>query len=171
MDIILRDWPFLALVVGVPLFGYTALTSFTSRSPPKLVYLHAMGLAMYMIHQFEEHGYDIFSRSYHFQVFMCKSIGFGGERLGFCPVSEQFILVVNVVAVWVSGLSAILFGDTFPVVGLSYYGIPFVNAFGHIVSGIRDEDYNPGLLTSILHFLPISVYGTIATWFDVTQQS
>ncbi|MGU3472541.1 HXXEE domain-containing protein [Paenibacillus sp. D51F] len=42
-----------------------------------------------------------------------------------------------------------------PLVGLSMYGIMAVNALSHPVPVFTGEGYTPGLLTSLILFLPL----------------
>lgn len=111
-----------------------------------------------MIHQFEEHGYDLYGRRFQFQVFVCQEMGFGMEKLDSCPASEEFILVVNVIGIWCSGLMAMATCETYPVAGLSFFAIPFVNSFVHIRPALKNTIYTPGLATSVLMLLPISCW-------------
>jgi hypothetical protein len=110
---------------------------------------------MYMLHQFEEHGYDLLGRPYHFQVFMCDTLGFA-NHLTACPANESFIFVVNVGTVWIASLAAAVAGPQRAMIGACAYAVPLVNGFAHIIPAIFQGRYNPGLLTSIVLFEPVS---------------
>jgi hypothetical protein len=43
-----------------------------------------------------------------------------------------------------------------PIVGLSFYGVIFVNALAHL-GGFARAGYNPGALTAFILFLPLSI--------------
>ncbi len=53
--------------------------------------------------------------------------------------------------------------DDFPV---DVPGVALINAFSHIVTSIRLRIYNPGLVTSIVLFLPFTIF---VLWFEATH--
>ena len=87
---------------------------------------------------------------------MCATLGFIDPRT--CPIPFSFITSVNVAAVWLAGPAAALLGRRWPALALSFFSIPFVNAFGHFVPAAIAGAYNPGVLTSIVLFLPLSLW-------------
>ena len=119
-------------------------------------WLAAFGLPLYMAHQFEEHGIDMQGASYAFRGALC---GFMGQAdVSTCLIPLSFITAVNVGSVWGASVLAVVFGRRRPLIALSAYGIPLVNAFSHGVGAVREQAYNPGLLTAVLLFLPASVW-------------
>lgn len=50
-----------------------------------------------------------------------------------------------------------MLGRRWPALALSYVSVPAINAFAHIGPAIAAGDYNPGLLTAVLMFLPLSL--------------
>ena len=62
-DYLLYDWPFAALVLGSTLFAVAMAEHFRKRNDlcwyQDYPYLCQLGLPLYMVHQFEEHGYDV----------------------------------------------------------------------------------------------------------------
>lgn len=91
MDFIYRTWPFLGLPLGVALASKAVVESKPSFSsldatvPPRsssllrwlrtrdVAFWLQIALPIYMIHQFEEHGYDVFGRRYYFHEAFCKT--------------------------------------------------------------------------------------------------
>lgn len=85
----LKQWPFLALAIGIGL-AYELCTSpwrcsmaVESRTSSlrswrlrffDCDWLSRMALPIYMIHQFEEHGFDAKGRRYEFQASLCKTL-------------------------------------------------------------------------------------------------
>lgn len=59
-----------------------------------------------------------------------------------------FILLVNIPLIWVMAPLVALVSRRFPLVGLSVYGVIFVNAIVHTVPALLGKGYGPGLLTS-----------------------
>jgi len=160
MDAVLLDWPFFALAVGVAMLAVLLIARRPAGGPSRWrdpAWLVCLVLPVYMIHQFEEHGVDLLGRRYQFIVEMCRVLGH--PDLASCPADREFIFAVNVGAVWIAGLTAIVWRHRNPMVGACAYGIILVNGFLHVVpGGLVRWTYNPGLLTSAVLFLPLSAY-------------
>ena len=121
-----------------------------------LVWLAWAGMLVYLVHQFEEHGIDAEGRHYAFRAFLCGSVGFADPKT--CLVPYSFITSVNVAAVWLAGPAAALLGRRWPALALSYFSIPFINMFAHVGPGLVNAAYNPGEVTAIVLFLPLSLW-------------
>jgi hypothetical protein len=109
-----------------------------------LIFLHAPG---YMIHQVEEHAGD------RFRTFVNDRM-FGGLDV----LRSVDILVINLPLVWGLNAAALyvafIWGEGF---GLAAPYAMLVNAFAHVGASVKFKGYNPGLATSILVFVPLSV--------------
>ena len=113
--------------------------------------LFAALLIIYMIHQIEEHlwpgGFRQFANA---RVF--KS---GNDDW---PVTEGGVALVNVGYVWLPILLAALFPGPLRWLGLGWVGLTLINGISHIATSIRFKVYNPGLITSIVLFLPFTIW-------------
>ncbi|TFB01518.1 hypothetical protein CCMA1212_006446 [Trichoderma ghanense] len=77
---LLSAWPFIGMIAGIPLIlellkSPTSLSADTrvkrrwsSLLNDKAWWMHA-ALPIYLLHQFEEHGYDFLGRRYAFQAY------------------------------------------------------------------------------------------------------
>jgi hypothetical protein len=152
-------WPWIGLgAAGVLLILLTTNALRSDRSISRwrdLVWLTWAAVFAYLVHQFEEHGIDARDHAYAFRSFMCGEIGFADPNS--CPVPVAFITAVNVAAVWVVGPLSALLAARWPVIGLSFFAIPAVNLFAHMVPALTLQSYNPGLLTALALFLPLSL--------------
>ncbi|WFP77783.1 HXXEE domain-containing protein [Mesorhizobium sp. WSM4906] len=112
--------------------------------PVFLIFLHS---PLYMIHQVEEHTGD------RFRKFANENV-FGGRN----ALTVASVLVINLPFVWGINLlalyAAFLWG---PAWGLVAPYVMVVNALAHLVTSARLRKYNPGLVTSVTLFLPLSV--------------
>ena len=129
------------------------------RSVPRardMAWLTWAATAAYLLHQFEEHGIDARGAPYAFRGVVCMRFGF--EDATACPIPESFIAAVNIPVVWLAGPIAALLGRRYPAIALGYFSVPTVNAFAHIGPALAAGDYNPGLLTAVLLFLPLSFW-------------
>ena len=152
-------WPWIGLGAGsllLLLLTTNALRSDRSVSRWRdIAWLTWAAVCAYLLHQFEEHGIDAQHEAYAFHGFLCGEIGFGDPKT--CPVPMSFITAVNVAAVWVAGPLSALLAARWPVIGLSFFAIPAANLFAHGVPALTSQSYNPGLVTALALFLPLSL--------------
>ncbi len=113
-----------------------------------LIWLH---LPVYMLHQYEEHDAD------RFREFVNATIGGGKEVL-----SHADVFVINIGGVWLVDTVAFLLAAKVHLgLGLIAVYLGLVNAVGHTMQAIAMRRYNPGLVTSLLLFLPL---GALTIW-------
>lgn len=158
---IYRTWPYISTPIGVLILLYVFyLIIHNSQLPNYNEYLgKILGwilISTYMIHQFEEHGIDIKGEKYSFQKSFCKFFGY--NNVNKCPGDEKFIFSVNVPGLYIAGIIAGLFNNTRPIAAGGFAAVLLINAFAHSFGSIRIKEYNPGLMTSLLLFIPISIY-------------
>ncbi|MDC7787476.1 HXXEE domain-containing protein [Rhodoplanes sp. TEM] len=108
-------------------------------------------LVIYMVHQTEEHLWPGGFRPY------ANAHVFRSGRDDW-PVDEGGVALVNIAWVWAPIGLAALFPETLRWVGLGWVGLTFVNALSHIGTTVRFRGYNPGLVTSIVIFLPFTIW-------------
>ncbi|MEM6651212.1 MAG: HXXEE domain-containing protein [Pseudomonadota bacterium] len=117
-------------------------------------------LAAYILHQHEEHWIDIFGNVYAFQGSINALVASISTpppgQTG--PLTAEAIFVINTSLVWLVGLIAIWQAPERRFPSLALAAIVLVNALVHIAGSIVTVSYNPGLLTSILVFLPIAFW-------------
>lgn len=149
---VMRGWPWLGLALALfaVLVGVLRGPAWL-RDPHRLVWI---GLPLYMLHQFEEHGIDLTGQRFAFQASLCHTIGHKGP-IGTCAATEAFIFAVNVGSVWIAMTIAGMAGPKRATFTLAALGIPVVNAMAHIVPAVRTGTYNPGLATAVVLFLPV----------------
>lgn len=155
-------WPWLGLGAAVVLLALLFGARRVRRPPPDLSpgkggrRLAVLGLAVYGLHQFEEHGIDLRGEGYAFLGHLCAALGYPATVA--CPVPTSFITAVNVGTVWIAFAIAIVAGARRPALAVSAFAIPLVNAPIHIVTALREAAYNPGLFTSVLLLLPVTLW-------------
>lgn len=106
-----------------------------------------LSLPAYMIHQYEEHDADRFAR------FLNGMVGEG--RKGLSPVDVWFI---NVILVWFLLLAVFHLASIAPGWGVLAAYLLLVNGLLHVVWAIKFQAYNPGLGTSLVMFIPLSIW-------------
>ncbi len=152
---VLFDWPYLGLLLAV--LGFLFLGPREPGAGARLrdpVWVLRLVGPMYLVHQFEEHGIDALGRHYAFLGEMCTVLGFPPPAA--CPADPWFILAVNPVELWVMFAITFVAAPSRPLLAACAWGVPLVNAMAHIVSSLlRGGAYNPGLVTSLLLFLPV----------------
>jgi hypothetical protein len=141
------QWPYAALFTAAFLAVLAPLVFRYAGIPLGCVYLQ---LPIYMLHQYEEHAGD------RFRKWVNDMIGSGRDVL--TPIATFWI---NSLLVWLLDFVALYLACFVSLsLGLIAIYLPMLNAFGHIVPAIIKRQYNPGLVTSILIFLPIGVLCT-----------
>ena len=131
----------LGLAVWIALFRHDPLSE---RA------LFAALLVIYMLHQIEEHlwpgGFRQFTNAHVFKS--------GNDDW---PVDIPGVALINIGYVWLPVGLAVLFPEALRWIGLAWVGLTLINGITHIVSTIRLRIYNPGLVTSIVLFLPFTI--------------
>lgn len=146
---LLKDWALISGLSGTGILSYLFI-----KSDPKLI--GWILLPVYMLHQFEEHYLDFKGERYAFQKFFCNFLGY--TNIDKCPGDKEFIFSVNVPGLYIAGILAGLLNNIKPIVAGGFAAVILLNAIVHILASIKQKKYNPGLVTSILLFLPISLY-------------
>jgi hypothetical protein len=145
-----------AVALLVLLFLSNTLRSDLSRSRWRdRVWLSWLAVAIYLLHNVEEYGVDPLGRFHAFPNSMCSTLGL--SPFPSCPIPTPFFLAVNLPLFWVGAPIAALTSRRHPIVGLSLYGVIFVNALTHLGAFVR-AGYNPGVLTAVILFLPSSAW-------------
>jgi hypothetical protein len=124
-----------------------ALTPVLARDWSHGLLLIWLQLPIYMLHQYEEHDDDSFRR------FVNTTIGGGKDVL-----SHFDVFVINIAGVW--GVDTVAFWLAARVhlgLGLIAVYLSLVNSVGHCAQAVALRRYNPGLVTSILLFIPLGV--------------
>ncbi len=139
------NWAKASLPLSILLF---LISPFIYQGIGLAAFLVFLTLPFYMLHQFEEHARG------QFKVFVNKTIGRGREVL-----TDKAIFRVNVLGVWL-GTIVVLYLCVYVslIWGLLAGYMVALNGIMHIVTSIRMRRYNPGLLTSVVVFLPLGVY-------------
>ncbi len=106
-----------------------------------------LALPIYMLHQYEEHDADRFRKSINRML--------GPKARG---MSHASVWIINVIFVWFLLLAVFFAASVDPGWGVVAAYLMAINALVHIVVAIRARQYNPGLVTAILLFLPLSAW-------------
>ena len=144
MDRLYRHWTYGGFLAGILLLVLTPL--FAAQWPLALlaIFLH---LPFYMLHQYEEHDAN------RFADFINDTIGGGAEVL-----TPPVVFLVNIPGVWGVNTISIWLAATLSLgYGLIGVYLTLVNAAVHILPALRRRDYNPGLISAVILFLPLSI--------------
>jgi hypothetical protein len=143
-----QNWVYGGFLAGLLILCLTPVFAAGWPLPLLAVFLH---LPVYMLHQYEEHDAN------RFAIFVNREIGRGVDVL-----SPAAVFVINIPGVWgVNALSIWLAALLSPAYGLIGVYLTLVNAFAHLGQGIAMRRYNPGLVTAVVLFLPLSVWSLL----------
>ncbi len=104
----------------------------------------------YLLHGFEVDGIDLLGREFYFQTHVAQTRGI--------ELSAGDIMRMNTVSIYLLFTCAIWGGLRFPWAGICAAGLTLVNGLMHTTNSILLGEYNPGLATSLLLFLPGASY-------------
>jgi len=146
-----------AIVLIALLFG----TCYLQRDPSTSrwhdhVWLSWLAMVIYLLHNVEEYGLDVFGRMTQFPVEICSIMKL--PAYPDCPIPYSYFLSVNVPMFWVVAPIAGLLSRRHPLVGLAIYGVIVVNLFFHIMPLVAGVGFGPGTLTAIVLFIPVTVW-------------
>jgi hypothetical protein len=139
------NWMYSGLIAALFLLAVVPLLAGAWSLALLLVYLHGPA---YMLHQVEEHAGDRFRR------FVNVHVGHGREAL-----TTDAVVWINIPGVWGVNLAA-LYLAWFVEVGLGLIAVylMLVNALTHIAAAAVLRRCNPGLVSAVVLFLPLSCW-------------
>ncbi len=147
-----------AVVLLVVLFCTNLLRS--GAASPRwrdTVWLSWIALAAYLLHNGEEYGLDLLGHWHAFPVALCANLKLPAYPN--CPIPPAFYLAVNIPLFWIVAPLAALLSRRGGLVGLALYGVLLTNGLVHLIAvPVLGQVYNPGLLTAVVVFLPLSVW-------------
>lgn len=159
-------WPWIGLVFALALGILLATNVLRSdRTVPRwrdLRWLSFLAVLVYLVHNVEEYGISATGVIHAFPDSLCRVLG--QPPYPECGIPPAFYLFVNLPLVWVAGPVAALLSRRFPLAGLTLWGVIGVNAVVHIVPAIVAREYDPGLVTAIVLFIPLTVMTAIAAF-------
>ncbi|MFP5237920.1 MAG: HXXEE domain-containing protein [Acidobacteriota bacterium] len=142
------NWVYGGVLAGLLLL---LLAPLLTRNWPAACLATYICLPTYMLHQYEEHENDRFRRFVNHLM---------GDREVLTPFG---VFMINIPGVWgVIAVALWLSVRVGPGYGLIASYLLLLNGAAHIGQGIALRRYNPGLVTSILFFLPIGVWSLVA---------
>ena len=159
------NWPWIGLAAAIIILAILLATNILRQNMQvsrwrDAVWLSWMAIPIYVIHEFEEYGIDILGEKHAFPNGLCRDLKLGNYPN--CPVPHEFYLYVNIPLVWFFGLIAAIFSRRNPFVGLGLYSVIISNGMVHILTSLLKQEYNPGLFTAIVIFLPSFIWLCIA---------
>jgi hypothetical protein len=157
-------WPWIGLGFAVVLAGLLATNLLRSDREiarwRDLRWLSFLAILVYLVHNVEEYGIAANGEPHAFPNAICVVLG--QQEYPGCGIPPEFFLVVNLPLVWLSAPIAALLYRRYRLASMTLWGIVGVNAMVHIVAAILPGEYDPGLLTSVIVFLPLTVIAVVA---------
>lgn len=150
-------WPWIglgfAILILILLFATNFLRyNFQISRWRDAVWLSWFAVPIYMLHQFEEYGIDLLGRKHAFPTDLCNNLSLGNYPS--CIIPHDYFLYVNISLVWFIAVLNAKFSSKNTFVGLGLYSVLISNAIVHLIGAVAAKNYNPGLFTAIVIFLP-----------------
>ncbi|MEO0329790.1 MAG: HXXEE domain-containing protein [Pseudomonadota bacterium] len=157
--------------LGTFMAPFILLVAFSFRLEPTVApktnvrFLSLIMLVAYIAHQFEEHWIDLYGNTFAFKTYLNSMLlsQLGATDGAVILLSDAGIFMINTSLVWLLASLAICLGSRNIFPALCMTAIILVNAFSHIIASISSLNYNPGVLTAIVIFIPTGVL--IYAWF------
>ena len=144
-----KNWMYAGLIAG--LFLLAVLPLFAGQWSAAMVAVF-LQLPAYMLHQVEEHAGDRFRR------YINRNVAGVPDAL-----TTVAVVIVNVPLVWGVDLLSIYLARFVSLGwGLIAIYLMLVNAVVHVIGAVAKRGYNPGLITAVVMFLPLSIWGLVA---------
>jgi hypothetical protein len=151
-------WPWIGLGFAIVLAGLLATNLLRGDTAlPRvrdLRWLSFLAILVYLVHNVEEYGLAANGVVHAFPDSLCSILGQPGYPG--CEIPPVFYLVVNLPLVWLAAPVAAVLSARSPLAGLVLWGVVGVNAIVHIVPAIALGAYDPGLLTAVVLFVPLT---------------
>jgi hypothetical protein len=153
MELIYRHWAKLGGVIAAGILVYIYVIQ--GARMPLVQKFSLLSLAFLMFHQFEEYVYPGGFQQY-FNTRIYNPFGFFKNK-----ISDKAVIWVNVVFGWgVYGIVAIFFHDNHTLV-MIFVAVLLINGLLHFGVSFSVRDYNPGVVTGAVLFLPLAIYSGI----------
>ncbi len=142
------QWPYAATFAACFLLCLVPVVWSEGGVAAMLIFIQ---LPVYMLHQLEEHAGD------RFRLYVNDRLAAGRAALG-----RGLTFAINLLGVWVLILASILLAYYVdPGLGLIGVYLTGVNAVVHILVALGRREYNPGLITAVAVFVPLTVWSAI----------
>ena len=107
-----------------------------------VLFLIWIQIPVYLLHQFEEHTWNGFKNYINRKVFNVQEGDF--------PLNDKNIFWINIPIIWIlmpifAGLSSVNI-----ILGLWIPYFAVINSLSHLIFSIRNREYNPGLIVSLI---------------------
>ena len=157
------NWMFIAFAGG--LLGLGVLVARLRQRD--LHWYGWLALVMYLLHQSEEHAYDLRGWRYAFVPHLNDGVGrllfssVCAKGLAACPVDPKMAMYINTVMIWLGFggcMLAAAVNPRFVFAGYLCWGTAIVNGlFGHLLPALLTLSYNPGCVQSAV-MVPLGFY-------------
>jgi hypothetical protein len=152
-----KNWAKLSVLLAIIL---TIFIIIFIKSENIVLFLIWIQIPIYLLHQFEEHVWNGFKNYINKKVFKVQEGNF--------PLNEKNIFWINIPIIWIlmpifAGLSSIniMLGLWIP-----YFAV--FNSLSHVIFSVRNREYNPGLIVSLILGIPVGIYALIVFYSYIT---
>ena len=142
-------WPLVSLGAAACIWAFVAAQP-RGAWQDRLTAATWLLFSAYLFHGFEVDGIDLLGREFYFQTHVLETRGI--------ELSAGDIMRMNTVSIYLLFLCAIWGGERYPFAAMAAAGVMLANGSMHTLNSIMLLDYNPGLATSLLLFLPGAVW-------------
>lgn len=138
-------WPLVSLGAALGIWVFVGVYE-RDEWPDRMSRATWLLFSAYLLHGFEVDGIDLLGREFYFQTHVAATRGI--------ELSAGDIMRMNTVSIWLLFTCAIWGRERFHWPALAAAGVTLANGSMHTLNSVMLGEYNPGLGTSIVLFLP-----------------
>jgi hypothetical protein len=138
-------WPLVSLGAAVCIWVFVAAQP-RSAWGDRMAAATWLLFSAYLLHGFEVDGVDLLGREFYFQTHVLETRGI--------DLTAGDIMRMNTVSIYLLFICAIWGGERYAFAGMAAAGVTLANGLMHTINSVMLGEYNPGLATSLLLFLP-----------------
>lgn len=150
MNLIYQNWAKAGLIIALSIISYVYLIRKQNIALADKYIL--LNLAFLMLHQFEEYVYPGGFKNY-FNNRIYNPFGFFKNKL-----TDKGIFWVNVILGWGLNIAVFIIFNGNITAMLIVITVLFINGIMHFFMAFKTRDYNPGLVTGAIFFIPLAMY-------------
>ena len=142
MNLLINYWAKVGLLFAFTVLIVAFMLRQTLTEIQLLLWIH---FATLLLHQYEEYVFPGGFKKFYNKIFKIR-------------LTNSGIIFVNVILAWTAYFFSAFFHDKLLWLTFGLLGITVLNGLLHTVMFLLFRKYNPGLITSILLFIPLGAY-------------
>jgi hypothetical protein len=151
-----KNWAKLSVLLAIILTIFIIVFIKTENTVLFLIWIQ---IPVYLLHQFEEHARNGFKNYINKKVFKVQEGDF--------PLNDKNIFWINIPIIWILMPTFAVLSSINMMFGLWIPYFAVLNSLSHVIFSIRNREYNPGLIVSLILGIPVGAYALIVFYSNI----